>query len=125
MIADYTFPYSGHSRDTSPYEEIAWAIIEQAVDDLKLLCRRGLITKEGTCLNAWPKRIEIDNNGYRCNRTALIDQMRDPLAHFKLREFFLDGVGQGWCDLLNSRFDAPQIYAMVTQEHGAIKYDSI
>ena len=59
---------SSKSPERSPWELLAWAILEQAVDDLVLFCRYGIITTEGKCL-PWPttvkRRVKWTAKGFR------------------------------------------------------------
>lgn len=43
-----------HERNTEGYDAIAYAVIGQAVEDCKALCRAGVIQK-GQCVSVWPR----------------------------------------------------------------------
>jgi hypothetical protein len=43
-----------HERNTEGYDAIAYAVIGQAVEDCKALCRAGVIQK-GQCISIWPR----------------------------------------------------------------------
>jgi len=43
-----------HERNTEGYDAIAYAIIGQAVEDCKALCRAGVI-QNGQCVSIWPR----------------------------------------------------------------------
>jgi hypothetical protein len=93
--------------------QLAWAAIELAVDDLKILCRYGIVTVEGE-LKAWPR---LANGSCRT-----IAGMHGPLDHAFLREFFLEpSQGQVWADYAGCNLPPAEIYATVCRKHGAKK----
>lgn len=104
------------SPERTPEEQIAWAMLEQAIDDTKILARYGLITADGD-LMAWP-RITVIRDGYTRNEPMIIATMKDPLEHARLREFWLDeSQAQSWCDLCGCNLPAKDIWAGILKHH--------
>lgn len=103
----------------SPEELVAWAMLELAIDDTAILCRYGLIDREGELL-AWPMVRKRDT---RYGDTWQWEPMRianmaDPLEHARLREFWLDETqGQQWCDLCGCRLPARDIWKSILENH--------
>lgn len=109
---------SGHkSPERSPYELLGWAILEQAVDDLKLFCNYGLVTKDGTCL-PWPasgyRRAVVRKNGRRVFKTERvrhsISGVRGPHTHKELVAWFKSDDAEAFCDLLGCRLMPKEIF---------------
>jgi hypothetical protein len=104
------------SPEPTPEEQIAWAMLEQAIDDTKILCRYRLITADGE-LMAWP-RITVIRDGYTRNEPMIIATMKDPLEHARLREFWMDETqAQTWCDLCGCRLPAKDIWKSILKNH--------
>ena len=104
------------SPERTPEEQIAWAMLEQAIDDTKILARYGLITADGE-LMAWP-RITVIRDGYTRNEPMIIGNMKDVLEHARLREFWLDETqAQSWCDLCGCNLPAKDIWAGILKHH--------
>ena len=104
------------SPDRSPEEELAWAMMEQAIDDLVTLCRWGLITSRGLCM-PWPRRRVIGKYGYPIMELVKVATMTGPRDHYDLREFFLDkSQGQYWADLIGMRLPMDDVWHK-TLEH--------
>jgi len=98
------------SPDRSPEEELAWALMEQAIDDLVTLCRWGLITSRGRCM-PWPRRRVIGKYGYPIMELVKVATMIGPRDHHDLREFFLDkSQGQYWADLIGMRLPMDDVW---------------
>ena len=112
---------TGESGDNDSAEvRVGKQALLQAVNDLKILCGYGLVTREGRC-KPWPKLPRTDNRGHSHSYFMNIAGMRDPNDHRKLRKFFLDGVGQQLCDWVNFRCPAPEIFWRIVRKHGAKK----
>ena len=107
------------SPERTPCELVAWALIELAVEDTAILCRYGLIDREGE-LREWPKVKKRDS---RKDNTWQWEPMRianmaDPLEHARLREFWLDEAqGQQWCDLCGCKLPAKDIWKSILKHH--------
>lgn len=87
----------------SPEENLAWAIMEQAIDDLVVFCRWGLITPRGKCM-PWPRRRKISEHGYLVSELVKVAHMTGPNDHKELVEFFHDKTqGQFLADLIGMR----------------------
>jgi hypothetical protein len=99
------------SPERSGWEVLAWAILEQAVDDLATFARYGLITPEGHCL-PWPfamqRRMKRAKKGgwqyFNYRQRANICCSQGPHEHRQLRAWFLE---RGGADLL--RLDRLQL----------------
>lgn len=103
--------YNGSkSPDRSPEEELGWAILEQAIDDLVTLCRWGLITSRGRCM-PWPRRRVIGKYGYPIMELVKVATMTGPRDHLDLREFFFDeSQGQYLADLVGMRLPMADVW---------------
>lgn len=103
----------------SPEELVAWAMLELAIDDTAILCRYGLIDREGE-LRAWPKVRKRDvrkPDTYQWEPMT-IACMRDPLDHARLREFWTDETqAQVWCDLCGCKLPAKDIWKSILENH--------
>ena len=105
------------SPGCTPFERVAWAMLEMAIDDTKILCRYGLIKKDGELLD-WPRVLRTDEHGHRHRDPMTIATMQDPLEHARLREFWLDETqGQLWCDLCGCRLPARDIWKSILKHH--------
>lgn len=99
----------------TPFERVAWAMLELAIDDTKLLCRYGLITRSGD-LRQWPMVARYESPNHR--EPMIIANMRDPNDHARLREFWLDETqAQLWCDLCGCRLPAKDIWKSILENH--------
>jgi hypothetical protein len=110
---------SGKTPERSPWELLAWAILEQAVDDLAVLCRYGIITERGKCL-PWPRSVKF-HCGYYVKVNACIAGMRGPHDHRELKAFFNSHEAQEFCDLIGCRLPAKEIWASTIKNHGGLK----
>jgi hypothetical protein len=120
MISDLTSlgfcSYNGKYRcatgtngdERTPIELLGWAILEQAVDDLALLCRWGLITPNGQCL-PWPQKRKF-NGGYWCSVNRPVGTLRGPHDHKQLRAWFNSDYAQEFCDLIGCRLNPREIW---------------
>lgn len=105
------------SPERTPWELVAWAMLEMAISDTAILCRYGLIDAEGELLE-WPRVLRIDDHGHQHHDPMTIATMNDPLEHARLREFWLDETqGQLWCDLCGCRLPAKDIWKSILKEH--------
>lgn len=103
----------------TPYERVAWAMLELAIDDTKILARYGLITRDGH-LRDWPL---VRRKDWRKAETWQLEPMRiacmtDPLDHARLREFWNDPTqAQVWCDLCGCKLPAKDIWKSILEHH--------
>lgn len=105
------------SLATSPEERIAWAMLELAIEDTAILCRYGLIDREGE-LRAWPRVTRTDKHGHKHFDPMTIACMNDPLDHARLRDFWTDPTqAQLWCDLCGCRLPAAEIWSAILKKH--------
>jgi len=106
----------GKSPQRSPEEELAWAIMEQAIDDLVVFCRWGLITPRGKCM-PWPRRRKVNEYGYVVTELVKVAHMHGPNDHKELALFFADArQGQFLADLIGMRLPMADVWAK-TLEH--------
>ncbi len=105
------------SPERTGWELVAWALLEQAIDDTKILCGYGLINKEGE-LRPWPRAPYVDAYGYQRYAPMTIAMMRDPNEHSRLRDFWLDpSQAQHWCDLCGCKLPAKDIWNGILRHH--------
>ena len=105
------------SPDRTPEELIAWAMLELAIEDTAILCRYGLIDREGELL-AWPRVKRVDKHGHTHWDAMTIACMADTLEHARLRAFWTDPTqGQLWCDLCGCRLPAKDIWKSILKNH--------
>jgi hypothetical protein len=105
------------SAERTPYELLAWAMLEMAIEDAVILCRYGLIDGQGELLT-WPRVKRTDKEGHHHYDPMTIATMNDPLDHARLREFWLDETqGQLWCDLCGCRLPARDIWKSILKNH--------
>ena len=109
------------------YELLAWAILEQAVDDLVLFCRYGLISPGGLC-RPWPfqmrERFKRGKNGwqkYLHKARANVAACTGPYQHRELRQWFLSEEAQTFCDLLGCSLAPDQIFYSTVKNHAGGK----
>jgi hypothetical protein len=108
---------TGHkSPERSGWELLAWAILEQAVDDLATYCRYGLIDPQGNC-GPWPfemrRRFKVQAGRLECfnhKSRAQIACCTGPHEHRQLRAWFLSGEAQIFCDLIGCNLPAAEIF---------------
>jgi hypothetical protein len=140
MIADLDTSYCASSHNGRPalsnnsktpdrtgWELLAWAILEQAVDDLKLFCRFGIVTQEGKCL-PWPKtvkrRIKWTAKGPRYSYDRIphaIAGCKGPNDHKELVGWFQSEDSQHFCDWIGCRLPAREIFWSVLKNHGGLQ----
>jgi hypothetical protein len=115
------------SRERSGYELLAWAILEQAVDDLATFARYGLITPEGNC-RPWPyqmrRRFKMQGGQLECfnhKSRAQICCSTGPHEHRQLRAWFLSDEAQTFCDLIGCTLDPAEIFASTIKHHNGGK----
>lgn len=113
-------PASGGDKtpERSPEENIAWAMMEQAIDDLATLCRWGLITPTGRCM-PWPRRMRVDSIGRIVESICMkVAHMNGPHDHHLLKEFFLDPTqGQFWADLIGMKLPMVDVWKMTLKHN--------
>lgn len=111
---------TGHKTpQRSGYELLAWAMLELAIDDTKILCRYGLIDAEGELL-AWPKVKKRDTRyGDKWQWEPMrIAGMGDGLDHGRLRDFWQEkDQAQLWCDLIGCKLPAEDIWKSILKHH--------
>lgn len=119
---------SGHNRrphaatgdkspERTPWEQAAWAMLELAINDTAILCRYGLIRRDGGLI-AWPRVKRTDKLGHHHFDPMTIACMNDPLEHARLREFWMDETqGQLWCDLCGCKLPARDIWKSILKHH--------
>jgi hypothetical protein len=115
------------SPERSPCELLAWAILEQAVDDLVLFCRYGLISPEGQC-RPWPfamrERFKRGKNGwqkYLHKARANVAACTGPYQHRELRAWFLSEQAQTFCDLIGCNLPPGEIFFSTVKNHAGGK----
>jgi hypothetical protein len=141
MISDISdFAISGHNGrparatggtktpERSGWELLAWAILEQAVDDLATFCRYGIISPTGKCL-PWPFEMKpIEKYGptgklatywHRVHRS--IASSHGPNDHRELVAWFKSEHAQSFCDLIGCKLPATEIFAATVKNHGGLK----
>ena len=119
----------GTSKDPerSGWELLAWAILQQAVDDLKIFARYGIVTKRGKCL-PWPHETKPIRkwgpNGkwatyfHRVPRS--IASSHGPNDHKELVAWFKSDAAQQFCDLIGCRLPASEIFSTTIKKHGGL-----
>ena len=117
------------SPERSGWELLAWAILEQAVDDLAVFARWGIISPAGNCL-PWPteikRRIKVGRKGqlevfyHRCPKT--IASSHGPHDHRQLRAWFLSDAAQEFCDLIGCRLPAREIFTSTIKNQGGLAH---
>jgi hypothetical protein len=101
----------------SGWELLAWSLLELAIEDVAILARYGLITKDGECL-PWPSVTRTNWRGETQTEHMTIACMCDPLDHARLREFWLDPMqAQHWCDLVGCKLPAKDIWNGILKNH--------
>ena len=115
------------SLERSGYELLAWAILEQAVDDLATFARYGLITPEGNC-RPWPyqmrRRFKMHAGKLECfnhKSRAQICCSTGPHEHRQLRAWFLSDEAQIFADLIGCRLDPAEIFHSTIANHAGGK----
>jgi hypothetical protein len=103
--------------ERTPWELLAWSLLELAIEDVAILARYGLITKDGECL-PWPSVTRTNWRGERQTEHMTIACMNHPHSHHRLKEFWHDQQqGQHWCDLVGCRLPAHEIWDNVLKNH--------
>lgn len=115
------------SPQRSGYELLAWAVLEQAVDDLVTYARYGIISCNGKC-RPWPskkeRRIKKTLHGYEyyhCTARANIACSTGPFAHWELRAWFLSADAESYCDLIGCKLEPSEIFYTTVKNHGGGK----
>ena len=107
---------------------VAWAILEQAVDDLATYCRFGIITTKGKCL-PWPYHIKLITKVSRYGKLGtyphkiprVIAGGDEPHEHRALVAWFKSSAAQDFCDLIGCRLPAAEIFSNTIKHHGGLK----
>lgn len=115
------------TQERSVWELLAWAILEQAVDDLVIFARYGLITQKGKCL-PWPTQIKMITkwgaNGkrgtypHRVYRS--IAACHGPNEHRELVAWFKSDTAQEFCDWIGCKLPAKEIFEATLKNHGGL-----
>jgi hypothetical protein len=142
MICDLDLPYAasthnGHGRavaraDKEPertgWELLGWAILEQAVDDLALFCRWGIVTQTGKCL-PWPRevksRVKWTRRGperYVQSVPRTIASSKGPNDHHQLCAWFRSPDAQTFCDLIGCNLRPEEIFRATVKNHGGLNH---
>jgi hypothetical protein len=116
------------SPERTGYELLAWAILEQAVDDLVSYARYGIIAPDGTC-RRWPfelrRRIKKTANGYQYanhRQRATIAASTGPYEHCQLRAWFLSTEAETFCEMIGCNLPAAEIFqSTVKHQAGGTK----
>jgi hypothetical protein len=111
--------------ERSGYELLAWAVLEQAVCDLAIFARYGIVTANGRCL-PWPtvmvQRFKVGRRGelemYHQRVARTIASSHGPNDHKKLVRWFKSPDAQSYCDLLGCDLPARDIFAQTLRAHG-------
>ena len=115
------------SPERSGYELLAWAILEQAVDDLVTFARYGIVSPDGSC-RPWPfevrRRIKRTLKGYQYanhKQRANIACCQGPHDHRQLRAWFLSSEAQTFCDLIGFKLPPAEIFYTTVKNHSGGK----
>ncbi len=104
------------TNEHTPFELVAWAMLEMAIEDTAILARYGLYTRKGD-LRDWPRK-RTTRDGYVRYEPMTIACMHDVLDHARLREFWLDeSQAQSWCDLCGCKLPAHDIWQGIIKNH--------
>ena len=137
MIADLDTAYCSNVHNGRPglstpsktpersgWELLAWAILEQAVEDTAIFARWGLYDAKGNCL-PWPtttkRRLKRTNKGWRVSHDripASIGGGRQPNEHRELKAWFLSDEAQTFCDLIGCNLPPKEIFFTTLKNHG-------
>lgn len=122
-----TAVHADKSPERTGWELLAWAILEQAVDDLVLFCRYGIITTAGKCL-PWPYKMKPITR-YRSNGKLATYWQREPRNiawskgpndHKELRAWFLSEHAEAYCHLIGCKLPAREIFWSTVKNHGGL-----
>ncbi len=108
-----------NSGRRSAEENLVYAMLLLAADDTGILCRYGLITREGK-LRKWPKvrRHDWREGGKVYYEHMIIACMHGPHDHARLREFWNDETqAQVWCDLVGWTMPAKDTWKRILNNH--------
>jgi hypothetical protein len=115
------------SPERSGYELLAWAILEQAVDDLVSYARYGIIAPDGTC-RRWPfelrRRIKKTPSGYQYanhRQRATIAASTGPYEHKQLRAWFLSTEAETFCEMIGCNLPPDEIFYSTVKNHSGGK----
>jgi hypothetical protein len=101
----------------SGWELLGWSLLELAIEDVAILARYGLITKDGECL-PWPSVTRTNWRGETQTEHMTIACMTHPHSHFRLKDFWHDPEqGQHWCDLVGCKLPATDIWNGILKNH--------
>ncbi len=105
--------------ERTPWERVGWAMLELAIEDTAILCRYGLIDREGELL-AWPKIRKRDSRKADTWQwePMRIANMGDGLDHGRLRDFWTDPrQAQVWCDYVGCKLSAEDMWKSILKHH--------
>jgi hypothetical protein len=95
---------------TKGFVECAWAILEQAGEDLATLCRWGIITPTGRCM-PWPRCMRRNPDGSLQHQFYPVSTMEGPSDHALLKEFYNNSEqGQVWADLVGYKMPMRDVW---------------
>ena len=96
--------------------EMATSGLLWAVRDLRTFCGYGLFTKTGKT-KPWPK-IKSEDGSWRF---IIINGIRDPHEHKRLKHYFLHGEIQRLCDWVQWEYPADEMFWRIVKREGANK----
>lgn len=88
-----------------PYEALGFAVVEQAVEDLKALQKFGIVTN-GECVRAWPSFI---NRAGRKQPMKFLGQYNSKATVDELLHFFRNGGMKAMLAALQSDIDSTRV----------------
>jgi hypothetical protein len=123
-----TAVHADKSPERTGWELLAWAVLEQAVDDLANYCRWGIVTPEGKCL-PWPseikRKIKWTWTGPQLSWVRVprnIGTSRGPNDHKALKAWFLSQDAQDFCELIGCNLPAREIFTSTVKNHGGLNH---
>jgi hypothetical protein len=101
----------------SGFVDLAWALLEQAGEDLATLCRWGLITPTGRCM-PWPRCTRQNRDGTFQRHFYPVANMHGPRDHSALKEFYNDPKqGQVWADLVGYTMPMREVWTQTLKNN--------
>ena len=102
---------SAHERGYSGPEMLAWAVITQAVYDVKALRLAGIMAADGGLPSSWPTtRYFHTTSGKYYTREVGIEGIKSLQQALDLRVFFIGGQLDRWLELVNSPYTAAELW---------------
>ena len=106
----------GESNGATPHENLVWAMLSLAAEDLGHLARHRIIDTDGWCA-PWPTETSIGSDGYLRTEAVRIVGMRHMDDATQLKHFFLEGAAQEWADLVGLRLPAEEVFYRTLKTH--------